>query len=320
MFYTAFGKKTTKLFEDNYVYKKKLVVEVPTPNSTKWISTGELNNREVTGNLVATYRDKSGIVLDKLQFRSDGRLSADAHLEVDKSIKLLVSTEDGKINNHLHHSHSSNGGDPTNSHYVRGGNTNKSTGKIGIEYANPTLFSSKLEVDVVNGPTVYSSSMIKLRKDLYLGGEIKYNFLNEDKASKHDKLEESNVGIGYFTKNTDMSLYTTERATLANFALYTTISPSLAFGALCVSHLHQNSSSLANSNQLYKYNSITIGCKYLVDDFTQFGVKIDTKAMLGISFLQRLNKVAKLNIATEIDCKDLGSDSHKFGLGVILGF
>ena len=83
------------------------MVEVPTPNETKWISTGELN-REVT-NLVATYKDKSGIVLDKLEFRSDGRLSADAYLEVDKGIKLLVSTEDGKSTN-IHH-HSNNGGD-----------------------------------------------------------------------------------------------------------------------------------------------------------------------------------------------------------------
>ena len=162
--------------------------------------------------------------------------------------------------------------------------------------------------------------MVKLKKDVYLGGEIRYNFLHDDKASKNDKLEESNIGIGYFTKTSDMSLYTTEKATLGNFALFTTISPSLAFGALCVSHLHQNSSSFSNGNQLYKHNNITIGCKYLVDDFTQLAVKIDTKAMLGISFLQRLNKVAKLNIATEIDCKDLASDSHKFGLGITLGF
>ena len=31
--------------------------------------------------------------------------------------------------------------------------------------------------------------MIKLRKDLYLGGEIKYNFLNEDFNLKNIPLE-----------------------------------------------------------------------------------------------------------------------------------
>ena len=46
----------------------------------------------------------------------------------------------------------------------------------------------------------------EIKKDVYLGGEIRHN-LHDDKASKNDKLEESNIGIGYFTKTSDMSLY-----------------------------------------------------------------------------------------------------------------
>lgn len=91
--------------------------------------------------LAAKYKHPSGISLDKLEFKTDGRILGEASLDVDSKLKLWVSAEDGR----------QDVGKPIKSH-----------GKLGVEYVSPGVLVAQSDVDVVNGPTVNGSAVLSL--------------------------------------------------------------------------------------------------------------------------------------------------------------
>ncbi len=53
-----------------------------------------------------------------------------------------------------------------------------------------------------------------------------------------------------------------------------------------------------------------------MDDKSYVKVKLDTNALLSLSYNQQLNNVVKMTACAEVDVSNWSADSHKFGFGL----
>lgn len=282
-FFKDFGKATADLFNDDFSYKRKLKIKLPTPNGVTWTQDMELSNKGVMGKLSAKYKHVSGISLDKLEFKTDGRVLGEASLEVDPHLKLWVSAEDGRQDS----------GKPIKSH-----------GKLGFEYVKPGAFTVESDVDVVNGPTVHGAAVVNV-KGLLAGVEATYNTQLDEKDQKPEFLD-YNFGVGLEGKGWETSLRSFNKVSSLQFALFNKVKPSVTVGVTLDYQFDKNT------------QGMTIGGAFKPDNTTRVSAKVSSSALVSVAYSQQLTPFSTLLIASEVDAKDWASDSHKFGIGLTL--
>lgn len=251
-----------------------------------WTSEGELSSKGVMAKLAAKYKHPSGISLDKLEFKSDGRVLGEASLDVDSKLKLWVSAEDGRQDT----------GKPIKSH-----------GKLGVEYVSPGILSALSDVDVVNGPTVNGSVVVNLagKRGLLAGFQATYNTQLDEKDQKPEFLD-YNVGLAKVNTSWEASVRSYHKMSNLQFSLLSRVNPQVTFGAQLDYQVDKNT------------QGMTIGGCFRPEADIRLSAKMSSTALLSIAYAQNLNKFAHLLLSAEVDAKDWASDSHKFGLGLTL--
>jgi hypothetical protein len=152
----------------------------------KWCAEGRMSNKGTAGNMTASLPNPTGLSLENLRMKTDGRILAEASVQVNEAVKLLVSAEDGR---------------------QEPGKPLHSFGKIGVEYSHPML-GVTTDVDVVNGPTLRASALLR-RYAMRLGCEVQYNSHLEDKELSPEVVD-FNFGISYKGKDWSAFAKTTE--------------------------------------------------------------------------------------------------------------
>lgn len=286
MFFKDFGRSTADLFNDDFSYKRKLKIKLPTPDGVTWTSEGELSSKGVMAKLAAKYKHPSGISLDKLEFKTDGRILGEASLDVDSKLKLWVSAEDGR----------QDAGKPIKSH-----------GKLGVEYVSPGVLVAQSDVDVVNGPTVNGSAVLSLggASGVLAGFQATYNTQLDEKDQKPEFID-YNVGLAKMNKSWEASVRSYNKVSNLQFSLLSRVNPQVTFGAQLDYQVDKNT------------QGMTIGGCFRPDRDTRMSAKISSLALLSVAYAQNLSPFAHLLLSAEVDAKDWASDSHKFGLGLTL--
>eukprot|EP01135_Chromosphaera_perkinsii_P008363 Nk52_evm1s1303 gene=Nk52_evmTU1s1303 len=175
-------------------------------------------------------------------------------------------------------------------------NTGEKTANINATYKQD-LFFSTCDLDLFNGPTISTSTCVGL-EGCYAGVETSYNVQN-------GALKKTNFALAY--KASDYIFH----AALNDMA------------KVNASVFHACSSNLSSCAQIQwnRNNSDTlfaVGTHYKLDSQAFIKARIDNNAQLGVSYTQNLRKGVKLTLSALVDGKQLNTDSHKLGLGLVL--
>lgn len=176
-------------------------------------------------------------------------------------------------------------------------------GELLMEYSTDSM-TMDLSVDVVKGPTVAGAGTFA-KGNFTLGGEFRYNtqFDGEGDAS----LEDYGFGLAYTNSDLTASLKTAKKISAIDFATHHAVSSDVQV-ATAVNYSMKSGAPV-----------MSVGGMYKVDADSKLQGKVDSKGVVSANFHQVLNPKVKLIASAQVDAVNLTSDSHKFGLSLLLG-
>lgn len=281
-FYKDLNKSCKDLLNDDFFFTQKFKIKSRAADGVTWTSEGELSQKGALGRLTAAYKHPSGVSLDKLQLKTDGRVQVEASMALDDALRFTVAAEDGR---------------------QEPGKPQHSYGRLGMELQKPSA-SANVELDIVNGPALKAAAVLA-RGNTFVGGELNYNTHLEERERKPEFID-YNVGAGYRGLDWEASVSTSDKLGAVHVHYMQKVTPEVDVGAAFK----------------YKFNEdmqqLTVGCAYRPDALTTFKAKFNTNALLSMSFSQKISKYVRLTLAGEADTQEWAADSHKFGLGLTL--
>jgi len=174
-------------------------------------------------------------------------------------------------------------------------NTGKKAAKIKSAYKQD-YFHSTADIDFdFAGPTVQASAVVG-----YEGWIAGYQAAYDTGKSK---LIANNFALGY--RASDFSIHSAVNdASRFTGAIHHKVSKKLEAAAT----LNWDS---GNSNTTFQ-----VGCKYDVDKYSSFRVKVNNNSHVGLGYSHTLKPGIKVTLASLIDAKNLNQGGHKLGLGL----
>lgn len=280
-FFIDIGKRITDLLFEDFLVSQTLKLKTKSATGVQWKSEGEISSKNVQGSLSASFHNSLGLSLETLRVKSDGRVLMEASWRTSEYMKYNVSAEDGRqeLGRPLH-----------------------SFGRLGVEYTDPNVsFTSSL--DVVNGPTVRSTLLVKLLRGLSIGGESTVNSHLDDKG-EIPEVTGLNVGLAYVGQDWE------------GYAKCTDL-----LGKLHVGYLHHASPAvdvcgIVDYDLKSNFQKLTFGSQFRLDDKSVVKVKADSTAVVSASFQQRLSEHFKLTLSSQANAIEWSQDSIKFGIGL----
>jgi len=280
--YKDFGRSVEQILEDPFMQGNKIVVSSTTENGIEIISEGMSTEKGTTGQLSARYI-KPGFSIEQLGVHTDGKINLCGSLSLSEKFRVKVDVQDGRHE----------AGQQFHSH-----------GIVGVEYLGP-IGSITTEIDAVNGPSINVSTLFRAGRTKF-GAHCTY----DTQLDEHNPpiFRDYNAAIGYFRPVWNVSLFTTNKVSQLHFQVLHKVNASVNLG-------YKFDYGLKVASQ-----KLTVACLYNIDKTSAITTKIDTSAFFSVAFSQQLSSRADLNISTEVDTRNLGSESHKFGLFLNLHF
>jgi voltage-dependent anion channel protein 2 len=201
------GKGVNDLLDDDYYYTQKLKIKTTNSSKLSWLTEGEMSLKNVSASMT-TVRKGELLSLDKLRMKSDGKILLEASLQAHKALKLSMSVEDGR--------HES-------------GKPLSSFGKLGCEFKMSPLMATA-EVDIVNGPMVRSSMVLKINRQLTVGAEAGCNPHLDEKCQNPEILD-VNVGLSYKGPQWNLSVKALDKFATMQILYLHLVSPQLVVGS-----------------------------------------------------------------------------------------
>jgi len=209
------------LLEDEYFSGQRLKFKAK--NQSDFVVSGEADLTPLKLPTASLTVNKPGsiISLDKLRIKSDGKLLTEISLKTSSFSKIVMNAEDGR---------------------QEPGKPIRSFGKLGFELNLPS-WSIDADVDVVNGPLLYSSILYKY-DNFKFGGETLINTHLEDN-SRPTEIMDINAGFSYACKDWLLVAKTTNVFENIRLSYLHNISPKLILATQVNYDLKSNSQKLA---------------------------------------------------------------------------
>lgn len=280
--YGDIQKSASDILQNDYCFDKKFKLSTKSANGVKITAEGAMKSKGTAGKLTAKF-NVDNISIDKLSTTSSGRFIAEASatdLPVVSNLKVGIKIEDGVANS----------------------GTQKGSVNATYKADNLTLHS---DVDVLEGPTLYGAGTFDY-EGFTVGGEFKYNTQYDDKEASA-QFEDYGVTVAYADVD-----YTASVRTLKKFSVL----------KAALSHKMDADTNIAAVFEVEPKGSaktMTFGATKVLDAQTSFTGKVDSNAVISANYIQKLSSDVKLIASASFNAKSLASDSHKFGLQLVLG-
>lgn len=294
--FASIGKERFDFFDDGFFNSKKLIVKV---KNSAGVAINFESDIEAKGNMASSisssYKTGNSVSLDKFRVKSDGRISLEACMKLNDSVKLTVAAEDSRQ-------------EPGKPVY--------SFGKLGFEYKVPLLGILAADVDVVNNYSLRSSvvtnyNAFKFGAQCVVSGKTRENNTHLEHKQTTGGLSDGVPELldlsfvsAYKGAGWDASVITRNFLKSLRVSYIQTLSPTVDVGA------QVDYGILVNS---HKFN---IGAKMAIDEKSQVKAKLDTAALLSSSFTQKLSDKVTMTVCAAVDISNWSADSHKFGFGL----
>lgn len=274
------SKSANDLLTKEYCFDRKFKLQTKTANGVQFTTEGTLiPNKATSGKLTAKFKPFEGISVDKLCVTTAGRFQLEATLE--NALEGASFTVNAED-----------------------GANKAPAGAVSMKYANDS-FTLNSSVDIVDGPTLYSAGTFGF-EGFVLGGEVKYNTQFDDKDAV-PSLKDYNAALAYTGPDYTVSLNTKKKASEYNLAVHHAVSKDVQVASTF-------SLAPSSGNKL-----LTLGGIYTIDRDTKFTGKVDSNGLVSSNFIQTVRPAVKLIASAQVDAKNLESNSHKFGLQLVLG-
>lgn len=268
-----FSKAANDLINNDYCFDRKFKVKTRTENGYEISSEGSLkgSSNAVAGKLTAKIPFQNGITINKLGVTHDGRFIADASFRnVIKGLSLSTLVEDG--------------------------GKKAPIGELGATFKNE-LFTAKLKVDAMNGPTIKDS--VTMRHDKFVvGAEVKYD-TGLDKKGSSGGLKDYSAGVSLIENDLIVSAKALKKLSEYELSFHHQMNSDLQVGAVF---------------KKAKAQTLTFGGLYKLDKYTTLQGKVESSGVVSMNAIQKVSKNLKMIVSTSVNAKDLAADSHKFGL------
>lgn len=274
------SKSANDLLTNDYCFDRKFKLTTKTANGVSFTTEGTLIPEKATsGKLTAKFAPFEGITVDKLCVTTAGR--------------FIVETT---LNNAFE------GAAFTLS--AEDGAGKAPQGNVAMKYA-ADAFTFNSSVDIVNGPTLHAAGSFGY-EGFIAGGEVKYNTQFDEKDGS-PSVQDFNAALAFKGDDYIVSLTTKKKASEFNFGVHHEVSKDVKVA------------SAFNFAPASGKKLLTLGGIYTVDESTKFQGKVDSNGLASANFIQVVRPQVKLIASAQVDASNLASDSHKFGLQMILG-
>jgi len=274
------SKSTNDLLNNDYNFDRKFKLKTKTANGVEFTTEGSLiPNKATSGKLSAKFKPFEGISVVKLCVTTQGRFQVEATLENAFEGASFTVAAEDGANK-------------------------APQGNVSMKYGSDS-FTFNSSVDIVDGPTLYGAGSFGY-EGFVLGGEMKYNTQFDDKDAA-PSLKDYNAGLAYKGPDYIVSLTTKKKVSEYNLGVHHKVNSDVEVA----SNFTLNPSS---GNKL-----LTLGGTYTIDKETKFVGKVDSNGVVSTNFIQILRPAVKLIASAQVDAKNLESNSHKFGLQLVLG-
>lgn len=172
-------------------------------------------------------------------------------------------------------------------------------GELCVDYKSDNLVVNS-SVDVVDGPTLKGAATFSYEGFIF-GGQLKYNTAFDKDAGA--SLDDYNAAVAYKGADYTASVNTTKKASQYHVGVHHKVSKDVEIAT-----------TYAHSSKL-----LSIGGIYKFDDATKFQGKVASTGIVSMNCIQQVRPKVKLIASAQVNAKDFSSDSHKFGLQLILG-
>jgi len=175
-------------------------------------------------------------------------------------------------------------------------------GELCVDYkAGSGTVNASVDVCDVNGPTLYGASTFAYENFL-IGGEVRYN-TGFDSTDGSPSVVDYNAALSY--DGGDFIAALTTKKKLSNVT----------------ASVHQKYSKDVELATTYTHSSkmLTVGGIYTLDASTKLQGKLNSNGVVSANAIQNISPAVKIISSVEVDAKNFASDSHKFGLQLILG-
>jgi voltage-dependent anion channel protein 2 len=271
-------KSAKDLLSRNYSYDKKVEVTTKADNGVSFTADAKLSSKGAAANLKGSYKQKSGLSLDSVKVGTNNTVSTEF------SLKGYVPNADFTFK-------ATDGARASA----------KSTGKLGLTYTvGNTVVTA--ETDAINGPTLDATACSNFG-GVVVGASVS-----------------ANLGGGFDLTGYDLvAAYKTDAFTAA-------VKTAKQLSAVDVSYFHKVNSTLSTGAQASfaldrkdtSAFTVAFGGAYKLDGDSTVEAKVTSAGIVSANYQQKLNSMASLTLATEVNAADIGSDAHKFGVSLKL--
>lgn len=175
-----------------------------------------------------------------------------------------------------------------------------SAGEVSANYKTDNLVVDA-SVEVVGAPTLHGAAAF-LYEGFIFGGEVKYN-TTPPKQDDGSGLADYNGAIAYKGPDYTASIHTKKKGSEVLVGIHHAISKDTE---VATTYTHNN-------------KLLTVGGIYKLDKQTKFQGKVDSNGIVSMNAIQQVQPKVQLIASAQVDAKNFVSESHKFGLQLILG-
>ena len=284
MLFKDIDKSILKILDEDYNTNHNVRVNTTNSSGGTFTALGEIGAGGMESSIdVKTETPLEGIVLEKLNFKSDGKISVEAGYKVNNSFRFNFVAEDGRHEPGL----------PLNSF-----------GKVGVEYLSNNMHST-FDVDVINGPLVFISSLFQLNNNISVGGSMQFNTRLETGGGPPNIVDLA-IGASVKQKDWQAGVRTTKNLNYLRGSYLHNLSRATKIATSIDMNLREN------------HQNITVGGLHQVDKYTSMKAKIDSESRLSTSFMHYIGerKDMKISAAASVDLVDWAPNKQIVGFGI----
>lgn len=175
-------------------------------------------------------------------------------------------------------------------------------GELCVDYKHDSCtVNGSVDVCDLNGPTLYGASTFAYDK-FTVGGEVRYN-TGFDSTDGAPSVVDYNAVAAFDGGDFVASVSTKKKLSNASVSV------------------HQSYSKDVQLATTYNHGAklLTVGGIYNLDSATKLQGKMNSNGIVSANAIQKVGAGVKLISSVEVDAKNFSSDSHKFGLQLVLG-
>lgn len=269
-------KDASDLLSKRYKYNRRVKFVAKSGDGVKFTTEGTLGSKGFESKLKAEF-SRGAFVVDKLEVASAGTLDGEFKLVDFQGVDLSFKAHES----------------------LRTAGT-LSKGVLGVTYKNDST-RVDAEVDVINGPTAKAAAMFGY--DAFrVGATGTFN-------AKSGGLSDYGVALGYRGNGFNAGARTTNKFGNVEAGLFQEVNSKCTFAATA-------SFAVPKGDAETDPWAVSLGGAYKLDGGASVQASVDSNGNVGGNYETTVAGGVTLGVAASIDATNLGSDKHKFGLGL----